>query len=161
MAAVAMPTSPVPLDTIPVSPADGNGDIKHDESEIVTVFHDADNFNVKHPLGNTWTLWFTKPPSGKGDNNWNDLLKEVITFDSVEEFWGIYVSCMCLIPLVLRELILCRTTLHPHPSYLSKLITISSNKAFGQNGRTPRTNTAVNGHTQQRSARAFLSMIFG
>lgn len=27
----------------------------------------------------------------QGDN-WNDLLKKVITFDSVEEFWGIYVS---------------------------------------------------------------------
>lgn len=26
----------------------------------------------------------------KGDN-WNDLLKEVVTFSSVEEFWGIYV----------------------------------------------------------------------
>ena len=26
----------------------------------------------------------------QGDN-WNDLLKEVVTFDSVEEFWGIYV----------------------------------------------------------------------
>jgi translation initiation factor 4E len=56
----------------------------------VTVFHDPENFNVKHPLQNTWTLWFTKPPSGKGDN-WNDLLKEVVTFDSVEEFWGVYV----------------------------------------------------------------------
>jgi translation initiation factor 4E len=57
----------------------------------VTVFHDPENFNVKHPLQNQWTLWFTKPPSGKGDN-WNDLLKEVVTFDSVEEFWGVYVS---------------------------------------------------------------------
>lgn len=27
----------------------------------------------------------------QGDNNWNDLLKEVISFDSVEEFWSIYV----------------------------------------------------------------------
>lgn len=27
----------------------------------------------------------------QGDN-WNDLLKEVITFESVEEFWGVYVS---------------------------------------------------------------------
>lgn len=26
----------------------------------------------------------------QGDN-WYDLLKEVITFDSVEEFWGIHV----------------------------------------------------------------------
>ena len=31
----------------------------------VTVFHDPNNFNVKHPLMNQWTLWFTKPPSGK------------------------------------------------------------------------------------------------
>jgi translation initiation factor 4E len=58
--------------------------------EAVTVFHDPENFNVKHPLMHEWTLWFTKPPSGKGDN-WNDLLKEVVTFSSVEEFWGIYV----------------------------------------------------------------------
>lgn len=33
--------------------------------EIVTVFHDPENFNVKHPLMHEWTLWFTKPPSGK------------------------------------------------------------------------------------------------
>lgn len=37
----------------------------------------------------------------QGDN-WNELLKKVITFGSVEEFWGIYVglpstnvSCPC------------------------------------------------------------------
>ncbi|KAF3480606.1 eukaryotic translation initiation factor 4E-1 [Arthroderma uncinatum] len=59
------------------------------KDEQITVFHDPVNFNVKHPLMNEWTLWFTKPPSGKGDN-WNDLLKEVVTFNSVEEFWGIY-----------------------------------------------------------------------
>ena len=39
-------------------PAAQNGD-------VVTVFHDPENFNVKHPLMNEWTLWFTKPPSGK------------------------------------------------------------------------------------------------
>ncbi|KAI5302770.1 eukaryotic translation initiation factor 4E [Ascosphaera pollenicola] len=55
----------------------------------VTVFHDAENFNVKHPLMHQWTLWYTKPPTGKG-SNWNELLKEVVTFGSVEEFWGIY-----------------------------------------------------------------------
>lgn len=26
----------------------------------------------------------------QGDN-WNELLKEIITFNSVEEFWGVYV----------------------------------------------------------------------
>ena len=72
-AATATPASPVPLDTIPISPEGGIGEPgirKEQESalnggEAVTVFHNADNFNVKHPLANTWTLWFTKPPSGK------------------------------------------------------------------------------------------------
>ncbi|KAI9681985.1 MAG: eukaryotic translation initiation factor 4E [Caeruleum heppii] len=118
------PSSPVPLDTIPISPADGNGTINDENAppnktangddkksygadEQITVFHDADNFTVKHPLMHTWTLWFTKPPTGKvvplhpsigqscgliptQSDNWNDLLKEVVTFDSVEEFWGVY-----------------------------------------------------------------------
>lgn len=33
--------------------------------DSVTVFHDPENFTVKHPLMHEWTLWFTKPPSGK------------------------------------------------------------------------------------------------
>ncbi|KAG5437227.1 hypothetical protein PCANB_001019 [Pneumocystis canis] len=60
----------------------------------VTVFHDSKNFTVKHPLMHKWTLWFTKPLTpGQRVNTtdaWADSLKEVITFDSVEEFWGIY-----------------------------------------------------------------------
>jgi translation initiation factor 4E len=95
MAAVASnPSEPVPLDTIPISPdggvTDSTNGAKPDSDKIVTVFDDPQNFNVKHALQHTWTLWFTKPPSGKQD--WNELLKEVISFNSVEEFWGIYVS---------------------------------------------------------------------
>ncbi|KAK5171907.1 eukaryotic translation initiation factor 4E [Saxophila tyrrhenica] len=87
-------SEPVPLDTIPVSPNGAmtdvtNGSDKFDDGEkIVTVFDDPSNFNVKHQLQHTWTLWFTKPPTGKQD--WSELLKEVISFNSVEEFWGIY-----------------------------------------------------------------------
>jgi translation initiation factor 4E len=63
----------VPLDTIPISPSDKPSDSTEatestaptSSNEIRTVFDDPDNFNVKHPLMNTWTLWFTKPPSGK------------------------------------------------------------------------------------------------
>ncbi|KAI1843647.1 hypothetical protein JX265_007433 [Neoarthrinium moseri] len=72
------------------------------DGKLVTVFHDKDNFNVKHPLQNKWTLWFTKPSSGKGDN-WNDLLKEVITFNSVEEFWGIYNNIAPVSDLALKS----------------------------------------------------------
>lgn len=86
-----------PLTEIPVNPPNATDDADDSTStgkEQLTVFHSADNFNVKHPLMNKWTLWYTKPPSGKGEN-WNDMLKKVVTFDSVEEFWGIYVSAPC------------------------------------------------------------------
>ena len=54
----------VDLSTIPIDP---NGEEATDskDDKTITVFHDKDNFNVKHPLQNKWTLWFTKPPSGK------------------------------------------------------------------------------------------------
>lgn len=58
----------VDLSTIPISP-DGEKSSSSaaaaKSDEPVTVFHDKDNFNVKHPLANEWTLWFTKPASGK------------------------------------------------------------------------------------------------
>jgi len=123
MTEVATTPQQVPLDTIPISPDGANGEASSNEgngavytdSNPITVFHDNANFNVKHPLMHRWTLWFTKPPTGKvsadrdrdrdhecdcdgiltsdlQSDNWNDLLKQVITFDSVEEFWGIYVS---------------------------------------------------------------------
>jgi translation initiation factor 4E len=60
MAEVAMPNKPLD-NTGPDAASATNGA----SSDIVTVFHDAENFNVKHPLANTWTLWFTKPPTGK------------------------------------------------------------------------------------------------
>lgn len=67
------PNQQVPLDTIPISPSDENSSESKEhgstaassEGDIRTVFHDPENFNVKHPLMNQWTLWFTKPPSGK------------------------------------------------------------------------------------------------
>lgn len=107
MAEVASkPTEPVPLDTIPISPEGAEKEeaaTNGSNGKVVTVFDDPNNFTVKHALQNTWTLWFTKPPSGKQD--WNELLKEVISFDSVEEFWGIYV---CFVTYMLP---LCRAVL--------------------------------------------------
>lgn len=68
-AAVANSTSmaaQVDLSTIPVSPEGAaSAPSASEATSEVTVFHDKENFNVKHPLMNEWTLWFTKPPSGK------------------------------------------------------------------------------------------------
>jgi translation initiation factor 4E len=69
------PSSPVDLSTIPISPegkAEDSGASKIEKTgdEQITVFHDKDNFNVKHPLMHKWTLWFTKPSSGKVRSTW-------------------------------------------------------------------------------------------
>lgn len=81
------PSQQVPLDTIPISPVDGNSSSEGqdksstsantDDNAVRTVFHDPENFNVKHPLMNTWTLWFTKPPSGKV-RGWSTTLSRIL-----------------------------------------------------------------------------------
>jgi translation initiation factor 4E len=63
----------VPLDTIPISPDQSSGHSDSSDGALadidpnvpVTVFHNPEHFNVKHPLLHKWTLWFTKPPVGK------------------------------------------------------------------------------------------------
>lgn len=71
---ILLPTQPdkmatqVDLTTIPISPDGDNGSATaaaDSKAEDITVFHDKENFNVKHRLMHTWTLWFTKPASGK------------------------------------------------------------------------------------------------
>jgi len=88
-------------------------DMQAQADGIRTVFSDPTNFNVKHPLYSPWTLWFDSPAT-KGRNlpqtpvsglpqtplpqtpgasaalGWMEDIKRVISFDSVEEFWGLY-----------------------------------------------------------------------
>ncbi|ODQ81200.1 hypothetical protein BABINDRAFT_165900 [Babjeviella inositovora NRRL Y-12698] len=59
--------------------------------EDSTVLSNKENFESKHPLNTRWTLWYTKPPVDQNES-WGDLLKPVITFSTVEEFWGIFNS---------------------------------------------------------------------
>jgi len=69
-----------------------------DLDTITTVFQDHNHFNVKHPLWNTWTLWFDNPSAkqgaaggrGGGKTDWGEDQIKVVTVDSVEEFWGLY-----------------------------------------------------------------------
>ncbi|KAF8328196.1 translation initiation factor eIF 4e-like domain-containing protein [Cantharellus anzutake] len=72
-----------------------------------SVFDDPHTFTVKHPLYSSWTLWYDSPhikttgaPSTPSSSvphtpsttasNWMDVIKKVVTFDSVEEFWGLH-----------------------------------------------------------------------
>eukprot|EP00271_Cylindrocystis_brebissonii_P011635 TRINITY_DN29519_c0_g1_i1.p1 TRINITY_DN29519_c0_g1~~TRINITY_DN29519_c0_g1_i1.p1 ORF type:complete len:224 (+),score=43.91 TRINITY_DN29519_c0_g1_i1:153-824(+) len=44
---------------------------------------------TKHPLENSWTLWFDNP-SGRQKSQWGDTLRKVYTFSTVEDFWCLY-----------------------------------------------------------------------
>jgi len=41
----------------------------------------------KHPLQNSWTLWYFKKD---GSKDWESNQKQVITFNTVEDFWALY-----------------------------------------------------------------------
>jgi translation initiation factor 4E len=55
---------------------------------------DPSNFAIKHPLHNKWTLWFDNPKLKKQDESWEDCLKNIMSFDSVEDFWCLYSNIM-------------------------------------------------------------------
>ncbi|ORZ01250.1 translation initiation factor eIF 4e-like domain-containing protein [Syncephalastrum racemosum] len=57
---------------------------------VTTVFHDRINYNVKHPLHNSWTLWFDNPGKKASVSSWSQNLKEIVTLETVEDFWGVY-----------------------------------------------------------------------
>ena len=60
------------------------GDEGLEEGEIP----DPTDFSVKHPLQNRWTLWFDNPGRRTNLLSWSQNLREVITVDTVEDFWG-------------------------------------------------------------------------
>ncbi|KAI7906403.1 translation initiation factor eIF 4e-like domain-containing protein [Cokeromyces recurvatus] len=62
---------------------------QNDES-LKTVFHDPKNYNVKHPLQNTWTLWFDNPGKKANAASWSQNLKEIVDVNTVEDFWGVH-----------------------------------------------------------------------
>lgn len=59
------------------------------DNKETTALENSQEFNVKHPLNSKWTLWYTKPPVDSNES-WADLLKPVVSFNTVEEFWGIF-----------------------------------------------------------------------
>ena len=60
-----------------------------DDESSPTVFKSTEDFSIIHPLTSSWTLWYVKP-STAAKEDWKDLLTQVVTVSSVEEFWGTY-----------------------------------------------------------------------
>jgi translation initiation factor 4E len=69
-----------------ISPEDPNYD------QTRTVLSDPENFSIKHPLQNSWTLWFDQPSKRPTADSWLESLKKIITFDTV---CSIYFVVLC------------------------------------------------------------------
>ncbi|KAI9298904.1 eukaryotic translation initiation factor 4E [Neoconidiobolus thromboides FSU 785] len=61
-----------------------------DKQEFLTIFNDPVNYNVKHPLQESWTFWYDSQNSKPAQKDWSQNLKPLITFRTVEDFWGAY-----------------------------------------------------------------------
>ncbi|KAJ3038342.1 hypothetical protein HDV00_000763 [Rhizophlyctis rosea] len=86
-------TTTPPTEPTPAAPTDKvlqTADEDPKDDGVTTIFEDPVNFNAKHPLENRWTMWFDNPGKKTNQANWAQNLKNLITFDSVEDFWGIY-----------------------------------------------------------------------
>ncbi|RKO97126.1 hypothetical protein CXG81DRAFT_29762 [Caulochytrium protostelioides] len=56
--------------------------------KLITVLNDPENFNAKHPLQSSWTLWYTG--TGTTQDSWSQQLTVLTTVSTVEDFWGAY-----------------------------------------------------------------------
>lgn len=60
-----------------------------DPNQDLTVFDSVTAFTVRHPLYARWQLWFDSASKQDKAKSWDEALVKVISFDSVEEFWGL------------------------------------------------------------------------
>jgi len=51
---------------------------------------DPKNFEIKHPLQSSWTMWYNPPqtPKSRELQDWHP--KKIVTFDTVEDFWCLF-----------------------------------------------------------------------
>ncbi|XP_016955305.1 eukaryotic translation initiation factor 4E1 [Drosophila biarmipes] len=57
------------------------------EMDLRKPFKEIVDMRLKHPLENTWTLWYLENDRTK---SWEDMQNEITSFDMVEDFWSLY-----------------------------------------------------------------------
>ncbi|KAL6267108.1 eukaryotic translation initiation factor 4E-like [Pogonomyrmex barbatus] len=56
-------------------------------TEVANISEFPPEFLIKHPLQNTWTLWYYEPDRNK---TWEESQREITSFDTAEDFWSLY-----------------------------------------------------------------------
>jgi len=70
-----------------------NGEKKEKEPVVQQtgiISPDSSNLEIKHPLQHRWTMWYDNAGKRTSQSSWGDHLRKIVTFDTVEDFWGLY-----------------------------------------------------------------------
>jgi len=59
-------------------------------TEVVSTGEFPPEYLIKHPLQNTWTLWYYEPDRNK---SWEESQREITSFDTAEDFWRYLYFC--------------------------------------------------------------------
>ncbi|XP_051174409.1 eukaryotic translation initiation factor 4E-1A-like [Leptopilina boulardi] len=62
------------------------------ELELVSMEEFPPELLIKHPLQNTWTLWYYEQDRSK---SWEQSQREITSFDTAEDFWSLYNHIKC------------------------------------------------------------------
>ncbi|XP_066586560.1 eukaryotic translation initiation factor 4E-1A-like isoform X2 [Prorops nasuta] len=62
-------------------------EIERKEQEAATFDEFPPEVLIKHPLQNTWTLWYYENDRSK---SWEENQREITSFDTAEDFWSLY-----------------------------------------------------------------------
>eukprot|EP01126_Amoeba_proteus_P047109 TRINITY_DN535_c0_g1_i13.p1 TRINITY_DN535_c0_g1~~TRINITY_DN535_c0_g1_i13.p1 ORF type:complete len:127 (-),score=16.35 TRINITY_DN535_c0_g1_i13:247-627(-) len=54
------------------------------------VLDSSHDFSVSHPLEDAWTWWYDNPQTKPTFESWQGYLKEIYSFDTVEDFWSLW-----------------------------------------------------------------------
>ncbi|GAA6056942.1 hypothetical protein JCM3770_007155 [Rhodotorula araucariae] len=82
--------SPSPKSNLPDAAAEAAHHAVASALADTTVLSDPEAFTVKHPLYSPWTLWFDSASKQDKAKSWQDSLARVISFTTVEDFWGLH-----------------------------------------------------------------------